>query len=400
MLQQLGISRCTQISDLSPLTNLPWLQRLDLCDCEQISDLAPLANLTSLQQVDISHCRKITNLTPLAILISLQQQLGLSRCKQIRDLTPRIGMDVSAKRTKASTTGVHRDASLPSELVTFSLFAPALVRPAQQFIIDFWAHLRIQTDEVNSLACEISRERKLGTKSGVIVSRGTLLSIVLYLPSLQIRDPTETILWSGEPVNASFIAEAPPDVLPGNHAGSAIVSVLGIPIAKVAFLLSIKAASKRDGKVAKPLPAVTNRPRSAFASYCSRDRADVLSRVQGMVKVCPDLNIFLDVISLRSGQDWDKQLRQQIPKRDVFFLFWSINASNSKEVDKEWRLALEMRGLKYIDPIPLVDPRLAPPPKELASLHFNDFYLAYIKMETSTRHARRQCSWHEGRANS
>jgi hypothetical protein len=98
-----------------------------------------------------------------------------------------------------------------------------------------------------------------------------------------------------------------------------------------------------------------------------------------MKKVLPELDIFLDVLSLRSGQDWEQQLRLQIPAKDVFFLFWSANAACSMEVEKEWRLALELRGLEYIDPVPLVDPRESPPPKELASLHFNDLYLAYIQ---------------------
>ena len=43
------------------------------------------------------------------------------------------------------------------------------------------------------------------------------------------------------------------------------------------------------------------------------------------------------------------------------------------------------RGLKYIDPVPLVDPRDSPPPKELASLHFNDVYLAYRRAPRSNR---------------
>jgi hypothetical protein len=51
-----------------------------------------------------------------------------------------------------------------------------------------------------------------------------------------------------------------------------------------------------------------------------------------MKKIRPELDIFLDVLSLRSGQDWDQQLRLQIPEKDVFFLFWSLNASKSKEV--------------------------------------------------------------------
>jgi hypothetical protein len=102
-----------------------------------------------------------------------------------------------------------------------------------------------------------------------------------------------------------------------------------------------------------------------------------------MTKICRDLDVFVDVLSLRSGEDWEIQIQRQIRVRDVFFLFWSLNASRSVEVDREWRIALQMRGIEYIDPVPLSDPRVSPPPKELASLHFNDLYVAQIKMENS-----------------
>jgi len=93
-----------------------------------------------------------------------------------------------------------------------------------------------------------------------------------------------------------------------------------------------------------------------------------------MKQVLPDLDVFVDVLALRAGQKWERELRFQLQAKDTFFLFWSRSAARSKEVKKERRLALELRGLEYIAPIPLVDPRMAPPPKELASLHFNDLY--------------------------
>jgi TIR domain len=112
-----------------------------------------------------------------------------------------------------------------------------------------------------------------------------------------------------------------------------------------------------------------------------------------MTKIYRDLDVFVDVLSLRSGQDWELQIRRQIPIRDVFFLFWSLHASRPKEVEKEWRMAWEMRGLDYIDPIPLTDPRLSPPPKELAHLHFNDLYIAQIQMEKALKKRRNHRWW-------
>jgi len=88
------------------------------------------------------------------------------------------------------------------------------------------------------------------------------------------------------------------------------------------------------------------RYRTAFASYASEDRDEVLRVVQGLQKGAPGLQIFLDVADLRSGQRWEEELWEVIPTRDVFYLFWSRAARRSPWVDKEWRCALESRGAR------------------------------------------------------
>jgi hypothetical protein len=298
------------------------------------------------------------------------------------------GRRKGATKAKFEPSGDH--ANLANHRVSFSVFAPGVICLAQPFILDLWAYLPTQSDEVTSLARELGRDRRVGLKPDVAVARGTVLTVVLDLPSLRIKDPSDTIFWDGKPASASFIVEVPSGVAPGDHAGRIIISASGIPVAKVSFCLSIEPAGIRGKETRRELPAVTHQPRSAFASFSSQDREEVLGRVQGMTKVRPDLDVFVDVLSLRSGQNWERQIRQQIPARDVFFLFWSSHAARSKEVDKEWHIALEMRGLDYIDPIPLTDPRIAPPPQELARLHFNDLYVAHINMERERREALRR----------
>jgi hypothetical protein len=117
---------------------------------------------------------------------------------------------------------------------------------------------------------------------------------------------------------------------------------------------------------------------SIFSSYSSKDRDEVLGRLQGVRLINPQIDIFLDVASLRSGR-WKEQLEEQIASKDAFFLFWSAHAAESEWVEREWKMALQRRGLDYIVPVPLENPTLAPPPPELQDLHFNDCYLAYRK---------------------
>jgi hypothetical protein len=147
-----------------------------------------------------------------------------------------------------------------------------------------------------------------------------------------------------------------------------------LPIAKLHFVLEI---GRQTAPIA-PLPLREARYKCAFASYASEDRDEVLGRLQGILKVLPELDPFLDVASLRSGDRWEDRLYQEIARRDTLFLFWSLAASRSPWVEREWRTALALRGIECIDPVPLVSPEDVPPPAELAQrLHFNDWLLAY-----------------------
>ena len=92
-----------------------------------------------------------------------------------------------------------------------------------------------------------------------------------------------------------------------------------------------------------------------------------------------DLDIFMDVKDLRSGEEWEKVLEYEIADRDIFYLCWSIAASKSKNVEKEWRYALSCKGLDCIEPVPIDPPELCPPPDELKKKHFNDTLLYFIE---------------------
>jgi hypothetical protein len=53
-------------------------------------------------------------------------------------------------------------------------------------------------------------------------------------------------------------------------------------------------------------------------------------------------------------------------------------------VQREWTIALEEKGISYIDPVPLDSPKLAPPPPELSAKHFNEPILAFLSGKDDT----------------
>lgn len=259
--------------------------------------------------------------------------------------------------------------------VEFTVFAPERISVGSLFLIDVWAYLPEQYSQVSKKAHEQGKEG-LGGKSGVPVQPGSHLTITLDVEGMTIKDPVDTIDWDGLPANASFTVYAPPESAPGGYSGKALIAAEGLVIAKVAFIVTL-AEQPSD----KPADGSSKAfyLKTAFASYAGQNREEVLSRVQGMKKVAPDLDVFVDSITLQAGQRWAEQLEEHVPSKDIFYLFWSAPASRSTWVEKEWRLALQRRGLDYISPVPLEPPDRVPPPAELGALHFNDPLLPHIQ---------------------
>ena len=273
------------------------------------------------------------------------------------------------------------------EFVEFAAFVPRHITPDSHFLLDIWAYLPSDYNFVCSITRELSRDINVGRKIGIPISRGSFITIMIDIPSLKVSDNIDTLVWIGKPANTTYIVEVPVNVHIGSYPGKAVIASDGIPIAKLSFLISVTSivdSEYIDCSVERKYV------KTAFASYANENREEVLSRIQGMKKIAPELDVFLDVISLRSGQNWQVKLEEHVPTKDTFYLFWSQYAARSEWVEKEWRLALRSRGLGYIDPVPLEEPNRAPPPQELKALHFSDAYLAYIIFERIRKEQQRE----------
>jgi molecular chaperone DnaK len=282
-----------------------------------------------------------------------------------------------------SRTAPERGTTMPTvavDRVSFAVTAPHIVSPGASFVIDVWAYLEHQRRQMVERAHEEASGQALRIKSKgpVRVSRGVILTVRVRVDRLIVQDAEDTILWEGEIGNANFAVTVPEDTREGTHQGTALIYVDGLSIARIQFGIHVGQGASEVER----MPSREERFRKAFASYASADRDAVLARVQGILKAAPHLDIFVDVAKLRSGQDWQKELWRVIPLSDVFYLFWSGNAASSVWVEREWRCALQSRGLDFIDPVPLVPPESVPPPPELGGKHFNDWVLAFMRAGT------------------
>jgi len=296
-------------------------------------------------------------------------------------LSDHVASDQREQKASSNATAGTVGTSLQSsaDKVHLSVSYWPTVRAGQTIIIDVWAHLERHRKEVErrvKLTAQSTDGPIIRPKGPFRIERGATLFVRLRFDEFLVDPPEDFILWEGQVGNASFTVIVPPDISEGTRLGFVTVhSQGGLLIARVPLQIMVAVAIPTERPKPLPIPSI----RTAFASYASTDRDEVLGRIQGMQKIAPDLNVFLDVVQLRSGEDWEKRLWEVIPSSDIFYLFWSVAASASPWVEKEWRCALNTRGQEFIDPVPLCSPHEARPPAELSKKHFNDWVLAYYR---------------------
>ena len=158
-----------------------------------------------------------------------------------------------------------------------------------------------------------------------------------------------------------------------------LISINDVPASKISFLVKCQ-----DNKVQKP--EMKRRDiHSAFVSYSRKDISQVAFVMMGIRKARPDLEMFFDVESMHSGEDWEKRIKREIDEKDILFLCWSVHASKSVWVDREWRYAYAKKGADGIDSIPLESAQKCPPPKELEKKHFNENLLFVVESNRESR---------------
>jgi HEAT repeat protein len=276
--------------------------------------------------------------------------------------------------------GMVREPQLPSrelpfpitDAVRFSVSAPLRSAAGETFLLGIWIHQSTLDIETLAARQQRGRETHVDSRGPVPLARGAAVSVHVSVPDYGIEGLNDTILWTGGIGNCSFPIAVPPEATAGIHLGRATFRVGDIIVSRLDFALDV-------GPALAAAADVTSREarfQRAFASYSSEDRERVMGRIQGMLKILPELDIFLDVLSLRSGERWEARITEEILSRDAFLLFWSLAASQSTWVEREWKTALQHKGLDAISPVPLDPPTVAPPPSELAALHFWDPGLA------------------------
>lgn len=261
----------------------------------------------------------------------------------------------------------------------FIVMGPTTVAPGSSFPLELWMGPSAQAATLRERAQQRGVLAESGGSTNVRLPGQTTLTACISLPGFTIANPAEHIVWDGAIRNIAFILQSAEGQKPGEYWGTIKLLVGTMPLGMVSFRVTIASTTLPQPDVPARLDTPMQRFQTAFASYASPDRAEVFKRVQAIR--ASRVDVFADIVNLRGGERWSDTLMREIAARDVFYLFWSRKAKESQWVEREWRQAIDTRGIEFICPIPLEDPRFAEPPAELADLHFNDWCLAIIQSE-------------------
>lgn len=283
--------------------------------------------------------------------------------------------EAAAEETPEEQASVkNEDESIPVDmkLVEFSVVAPRTLAKGDYTIIDIIMYeeaYRYIVDEALRSRDEAAQEKRSGI---VNAAAGSQIRVEIYSPDIEIEDNTETGIWRGKHLDFSFALFLPEDFAKKQILIFAKAYINDVLASNMKF--DVKCTAGEEQKISVSRQDIL----SAFVSYASEDREHVAAAIQGMKKIRPELDVFFDVESLRSGDNWLQKIYEEIEKRDVLYLCWSRNAEKSHWVDAEWRHALETKGEASIEPLPVEPAEICPPPpKELNHKHFNDKLLYY-----------------------
>lgn len=271
------------------------------------------------------------------------------------------------------------------DLVDCSVFSPPAVACGDTFLVQVFVHLPEQAEIAKQQAQEFDSDTKqLGVRSlGIPIERGTQLTFYLSIPKLEVDEPMQQLVWNGRAEPLQFGLTVPSDLTQKTVIGTVTVSQNNIPVGHLKFKLSITPSAASISKEPQPVGDAARVYKKAFVSYSSKDRQEVLKRVQGLAVT--GIEVFQDVLDLEPGDRWERELYRNIDECDLFLLFWSTAAKESKWVLKEALYALERQGKDGLNPpeiIPVIieGPPPISPPDELQHLHFNDKLLYLIAL--------------------
>ena len=269
---------------------------------------------------------------------------------------------------KAPGRGVLAPTS--AEEIQFSAYYPREVppdvwQPLQAYVFKRSAADQIAEDAEKQLG-PLGAFRRILEGSRRHIAEGETITATPHLPGFQFNPPAVTVGFYEDWHRFSFKMRAAD--APLNHAANGFLTFTASGIIVADVPLSVFVSTEQAGRRVQ-----VNQTRpiydTVFASYSHRD-THIVERVEAAAKTL-GLTYLRDVISLRSGEDWNVGLLRMIDDATIFQLFWSADYAVSPHCKQEWEYAVSLKreAGSFIRPVYWQQP-MPPPPAPLQHLHF------------------------------
>ncbi|MBE0688984.1 MAG: toll/interleukin-1 receptor domain-containing protein, partial [Anaerolineae bacterium] len=252
------------------------------------------------------------------------------------------------------------------ETVKFSAYypretAPQVWQPLVGYIFRQSAAPDVTKDVKDVLGARLQDFRRAEENARQTLSEGAMVTATPSLPGFQVNPPTQALGFYEPFHRFSFKVRATSAPLDQAVNGRMTFSVEGVIVAElpISIFVGEMVGEAITGAVTKPAYD------AIFCSYSHKD-TQIVERVEKAYQAL-GLTYLRDVISLRSGQAWNEELMRLIDQAEIFQLFWSPSAAESRYVRQEWEHALKSN--RQIRPVYWQQP-MAKVPDDLRSIHF------------------------------
>jgi TIR domain/Caspase domain len=238
--------------------------------------------------------------------------------------------------------------------VKFTAFRPAILVPGKWRRMMVFMHLDdaltltemetrarqvLSVDSYGSVIIRESDEYRDGVDTRLPIVQEDQITLIPEVPGIRFNPPRRSFSWAaGLRMHAeSFFIYAPSSLTDQSARGRISVFFKRLLLAEIALDLRVaKDSAPNEEGWAK---GTDQRFRKVFPSYSIND-VEVVEAMEQFQTTGSDY--LRNVLKMRSGQQWSEGLPATIADADVFQLFWSRNAAQSAQVEREWRQAIAL----------------------------------------------------------
>lgn len=261
----------------------------------------------------------------------------------------------------------------------FYAFHPQEVAPGAWFRLLAYAARAGAEDAVRADLERVAERpqdlRQLRAKASRPIAEGAPITVTPRAEGVEFNPPRLELAFLRDLHRFDFDGRADASRAGGVAVGEVVFSVAGLVIGAMPLAIYVAAAGMEEAPPLRFQRVERAAYRKIFPSYSHSD-TQVVRRVERAWRALGDTTL-RDAMALRSGEVWNRRLYELIEEADLFQLFWSPAAAESRYVFEEWTHAVALVEARdkeegFIRPVywrePLTPPKL---PAALARLHFH-----------------------------